>query len=266
MSKMMITESVQAVDALILCGGLGSRLKSMFPDRPKGLASVAGRPVLDILVDDLLQQGFRRIILCVGHMKEQIIGYYEHRKDAQYIFSCENEPLGTGGAVAQALPLVSGESMLIMNGDSFCRVDYSGLVQFHQARKALASIVLVTADERRDCGVIVMGEEDRILSFSEKPSVQEPEGEFINAGVYLLQKKAFDKVPWKVPFSLEQQLFPSLVDSRQCYGIFVAGTVTDIGTPERYLSANAAVVQSHCAMNIDAGADKATRFLRYCFD
>ena len=95
------------IDVLVLCGGVGSRLHPLISDRPKGMALIGGRPFLDILVEDLLKQGFRRIIFCVGHLKEQIIARYKSRDDAEYLFSQEDVPLGTGGAVQNALPLVA---------------------------------------------------------------------------------------------------------------------------------------------------------------
>ena len=102
MSDNHMRDVLAKVDVLILCGGIGSRLSSVNPDRPKGLAPVGGKPFLDILVEDLVQQGFQRIIFCVGHLKEQVIDRYKTRKDAEYFFSQEDIPLGTGGAVQES--------------------------------------------------------------------------------------------------------------------------------------------------------------------
>jgi NDP-sugar pyrophosphorylase family protein len=225
-------------DALILCGGLGTRLRPLIPDRPKGLAIVGGKPVLDILVDDLLNQGFRRIILCVGYLREQIVDRFDARKDAEFVFSREVVPLGTGGAVRNAIPLVSSDLVLIMNGDSICPFAFSDLLAFHTARNATASIVVTRADERHDGGIVALDDSGRIRSFLEKPDCKYSHGSFINAGIYLLRRECTMQSPMSPPFSLERDIFPSLVSSSPCFGFVVNSKLEDIGTPERYLAAN----------------------------
>src|SRR5690349_21298843 len=114
------TARLGAIDAAILCGGKGTRLQPVISDLPKGLAPVRGRALLDILVEDLVAQGLRRIILCVGHMKEQIISHFSGRRDADFLFSEETAPLGTGGAVKNAAEFIRSDPFLVMNGDSMC--------------------------------------------------------------------------------------------------------------------------------------------------
>lgn len=227
------------IDALILCGGLGSRLRPLLPNCPKTLATVGGKPVMDILVDDLLNQGFRRIILCVGYLGEQIVDRYEARSDAEYVFSREKTQLGTGGAVWNALPLITSDLVLIMNGDSICPFLFPNLLAFHTDRNATASIVVTRAEERYDGGVISLVENSgRIESFLEKPKGKNARGNFINAGIYLLRRECITQPFISLPFSLERDIFPSLVNSAPCYGFVVNSKLEDIGTPERYLAAN----------------------------
>jgi len=118
-------------DALIVCGGLGTRLQAVVSDRPKGLATISGRPFLDILVEELLQQGFDRLIFCTGHGSDQVAAHYSGRSGEQFVFSAEDHPLGTGGAVRNALPHVRSDPFAVVNGDSFCRVAYADLFAFH---------------------------------------------------------------------------------------------------------------------------------------
>jgi len=226
-----------ATDALILCGGLGSRLRPMIPDRPKGLALLGGKPFLDILVEDLILQGFRRIIFCVGHLKEQIIGRYQSRNDAEFLFSQEEVFLGTGGAVKNALPLIRSNPVVVMNGDSICHVDFAMFYQYHLDKSATASLVLTAPAGRQDGGTVCLSEAHKILSFSEKSAPHAAE-RFINAGIYLLQAEAIGQQPLVYPFSLEYDVFPVLVKSSPCYGFVVASALIDIGTPERYRKAD----------------------------
>lgn len=238
MSHDQTPTSLATVDVLILCGGLGSRLHPILPDRPKGLALVGGKPLLDILVEDLISQGFRRVIFCVGHMKEQIIGRYETRNDAEYLFSQEDFPLGTGGAVRNALPLIRSDPFLVMNGDSLCRVEFRKFCLFHHAKAAMASFVLTQVDERYDGGVVCLDESQKVSFFMEKSKSKDQYGCFMNAGIYLLQQKSVASQHMSSPFSLEYDVFPTLVNTKPCFGFVVGSQLIDIGTPERYRKAN----------------------------
>lgn len=230
--------STDRCDVLILCGGLGSRLRPLVDDRPKGLAPVGGKPFLDILVEELLAQGFRRFIFCVGHLKEQIIARFHGRTDGIYAFSEEQTPLGTGGAVWNALHLVRCETMLVVNGDSFCRVNYQKFLEFHRAKAAVASFVVTEPGARYDGGIIRLGEDGLIRSFMEKPKIQSGQDGYINAGIYFLQTQSLPIKPVAAYFSLEHDIFPEMVAAGSCFGYPVTSKLTDIGTPERYRAAN----------------------------
>lgn len=230
--------SPSALDVLILCGGLGSRLRPIVSDRPKVLAPVGGRPFMDILVDDLLQQGFRRVIFCVGHLKDHIIEHYNTRTDAEYLFSEEETPLGTGGAVQNALPLVRSNPFIVMNGDSLCSVEFEKLASFHHAKESTLSLVLARADGKSDGGVVRVDQSQRVMSFLEKQEANRGGRDLINAGIYALQRECFEVRGMPQQYSLEYDLFPELVAKKPCYGFIVASEVTDIGVPERYWKAN----------------------------
>lgn len=226
-----------SIDAVVLAGGLGTRLQTAVGDQPKPLATVQGRPFLDILVDDLVRQGLRRIIFCVSHRREQIIAHFRDRTDAEFQFSEEETPLGTGGAVRHAAHLIRSDLFLVLNGDSFCRIDYQKFLAFHRAKSAALSIVVTEARGRTDGGTIELAANGRIASFREKTSVADTGRAFINAGIYLMRKDA--PASWKrpYPFSLERDIFPDQVAGSDCYGFVVEAEVVDIGTPERYADA-----------------------------
>jgi NDP-sugar pyrophosphorylase family protein len=226
---------MSAIDAVILAGGLGARLQTVVGDRPKPLAEIQGRPFLDILVDDLLHQGMRRIVLCVGHRREQIIAHLQTRNDAEFLFSEEVTPLGTGGAVAHAAPLIKSDPFLLLNGDSFCAVDYAALLAFHHAKAAALTMVLAQPAGRADAGNVQISADGRITAFHEK-SGGTPTA-LINAGIYLLPSALPATWQQPAPFSLERDIFPALIASHGCYGYPVKSEVIDIGTPQRYADA-----------------------------
>jgi D-glycero-alpha-D-manno-heptose 1-phosphate guanylyltransferase len=225
------------MDALILCGGLGTRLKPVVPDRPKGLAIVSGRPFLDLLTNELVREGFRRVILCVGHGSDQIIDHFRGRSEAQFVFSVEHRPLGTGGAVRLALPHVNSAPFVVVNGDSFCRVRYADLLAFHQRKAALATVVVTPPSQRVDVGAVELAADQRVLSFSEKPAKIDAGRQLVNAGIYVIEPRLIESARLDAPFSLERDILPRAIDERSCYGFPVDGPLVDIGTPERYEAA-----------------------------
>jgi len=225
------------VDALILCGGLGTRLKPVVPDRPKGLATVSGRPFLDILVEELVREGFRRLILCVGRGSDQIIDHFRDRSEAQFVFSEEPRPLGTGGAVRLALPHVNSARFVVLNGDSFCRVRYAELLASHQRKAALATLVVTAPSERVDVGAVELAADQRVLRFTEKPAQSVTARQLVNAGIYVIEPRLIESAPLNVPCSLERDILPRAIDKGSCYGFPVDGPLVDIGTPERYEAA-----------------------------
>jgi len=222
------------VDVFILCGGAGTRLRSVVSGMSKVIAEIGGRPFLDILLDNLFLWGFRRIYLGVGYMKEQIIGRYKH--DSRILFSEEEKPLGTGGAIKHAAPLFSGEHVLVMNGDSFCAVDYGRFYDFHLKNKAFLSIVLAKESDRTDAGNVAIDSTGRITNFQEKSPAKNGE-RLINGGIYLMRRDVFDHMPAKDIFSIEHDFFPNILE-KPCYGFVVDGEVMDIGIPERYWKIN----------------------------
>lgn len=224
--------ALEKTDVLILSGGLGIRLREVISDYPKPMADIGGCPFLDILINYVSGFGFRRFILCIGHIGEVIKSYYRNKVTAQEIlFSEENEPLGTGGAVKNAEKLIRSDSFLVMNGDSFCRVDFKGLFNFHTAKKALLSMVLVRSRSPEDFGSVTLDDSRRITDFNEK--IAGGGENFISAGIYVMEKDVFSYMPGQNSFSLEYEMFPKIVNN-QCYGFLTDGEFIDIGTPQRY--------------------------------
>jgi D-glycero-alpha-D-manno-heptose 1-phosphate guanylyltransferase len=221
---------------MVLAGGFGTRLGELIGHRPKPLAVIHGRPFLDLLIDDLVAQQITRIILCVGYLREQIISRYRARSDAEFLFSEETVPLGTGGAVRGAAGLVRSDLVLILNGDSFCKVRFSDFLAFHESKRADISMVVSDPGGRTDGGSVDVADDGRILRFVEKSAAVD-RTPLINAGIYLMPKSLPTTWTFPAPFSLESDVFPRAAVDGHCFGFRVNSEVIDIGTPERYREA-----------------------------
>lgn len=219
-------------DVLILCGGLGKRLRSVVSDKPKPLAQINKRAFLDLLIDHIVGYGFKRFILCTGYMGSAIAEHYgKLSKSVEILFSQEEQPLGTAGAVKNAESLIRSDPFLVANGDSFCQVNLSEFLNFHQKNSAQLSMAVTRSQNSKDFGTITLNDSQEIVRFEEKKAGTREA--FINAGIYLMQKNVLSLIPPGRKRSLEVDLFPQLA-GRDFYGYVVSSKVIDIGTPERY--------------------------------
>ena len=230
---------MKKTDAIILAGGLGTRLRSVVTDRPKVLAPVNDKPFLDIILNFLTH--FKRIdhvVLSLGYMAGKKVEEYEHRNIYPYniSFSIEEKPLGTGGGIKKALSLAKTESVLVLNGDSFVDVNIDELFRFHMDHRAALTMTIVEMDDACRFGRVVLGEDGRIIAFLEKESNKDESG-YINAGVYVLERILFDAIDADVPLSLERDLMPSFL-TKGIYGFPTKKEFIDMGTPESYRKAN----------------------------
>ena len=229
--------------AAILVGGLGSRLRSAVADRPKALSEVRGRPFLAYLLDQLAAVDVRSVVLCTGHLGQQV---YEAFGDSyggmRLSYSREKTPLGTAGALRLALPFFDQgpdeadplESVLAMNGDSFCEVDLGDFWACHRSRETDATLVMAEVPSAAPYGRLQVDADGHIRGFDEKDAKGGPG--WINAGIYLLSRRLLGTIPEGRPVSLEREMFPSWIGRNIC-GYRSAGRFIDIGTPERYASA-----------------------------
>jgi NDP-sugar pyrophosphorylase family protein len=236
-------------DAVLLCGGAGLRLRSVIGNTPKGMANVRGRPFLELLLRQLRRHGFDRAILAIGYGGDAIRSYFgEQAFGLQLAYSVESCPLGTGGALRNAAGVIGSEDVLIMNGDSYTDADLGELVANHYSAKADASVVVVPADGRGDCGSVQFDGSRNLASFEEK------QGPFYaphaNAGIYILSKEMLYEIPTNVEISLERKLLPEWLRRGKCIKAFIAiAKCIDIGTPERYWRAQDILA------NVEVGAN-----------
>jgi D-glycero-alpha-D-manno-heptose 1-phosphate guanylyltransferase len=221
--------------AVLLAGGLGTRLKSVVSDRSKVVATVNGRPFLHFLLDQLAATGIRRVILCTGHLAlnvRELIG--DNYGPIKLEYSTETEPLGTGGALRLALPLLSSDPVLVMNGDSFCDINLQLFSANHFKSQATASLALVSVDEIKRYGAVNISTNGIVTNFEEK-GLRQGKG-LINAGIYLLSKENIANIPAGKAVSLERDVFPELIGNG-LHGFPFSVKFIDIGIPDDYRAA-----------------------------
>jgi NDP-sugar pyrophosphorylase family protein len=224
-------------DAIILCGGAGTRLKSITADVPKSMALVNGRPFLELLMQQLRRHGIERVILAVGYGRDIIRAHFGSMAfGLTVLYSEETEPLGTGGALHNAADLVTTPAALILNGDSYTDAPLPELAAEHRKTGAEATVVVVPVDGRSDTGSVSVGRTGAIEAFQEKK--QDAAARFSNAGIYMIRKELLREIPAGIQVSLERELFPQwLTAGRRLMAMVWRGKCFDIGTPDRYWTA-----------------------------
>ena len=228
---------ISHIMAVILAGGLGTRLRKVVSDRPKIMAEINGKSFLHYLLDQIVDAGIGRVIISTGYMSEKIeetIG--SSYKSLQIHFSKEEVPLGTGGALKLAGKFVDTKLCLVMNGDSYTKFDVELLLR--ERKKAEAKIILIVKAVK-DCsryGTIQMDKNNKIIEFIEKGGTTT--WGLINAGVYMMNTAVLKNIPEKTPCSLEYDFFPGMT-GKGIYGHETKGKFIDIGTPESYAKAEA---------------------------
>ncbi len=225
------------VDAVILAGGLGTRLRSVVADRPKVMALINGRPFLNYLFDQLITAGIARVVLCTGYLSQQIhdcVG--DSYRTLSIIHSKESVALGTAGALRLALPMLQSDAALVMNGDSFCPVPLEAFWVSHLSSKAAASLVLARLSDTGRYGRLQLGAGHEVISFEEKGGTPGPG--LINAGIYLIHRGLIDEIAIDRTVSLEREVFPNWI-GRGFYGFETDAKFLDIGTPNSFARAAA---------------------------
>jgi NDP-sugar pyrophosphorylase family protein len=223
------------VTAAVFAGGLGTRLRASVADRPKVLAEVCGRPFLAHLLDQLERAGVRDVVLCTGYLGEQVEAAFGARHGELSVrYSREDEPLGTGGCLRLAAPLLGSDPVLVLNGDSYCDADLGAFAAGHAARRAEGSILLTHVPDAGRYGRVELGAGGAVEAFLEKSS---SEPGWINAGLYLLGRRMVESIPSEGVVSLERDILPDWV-SRGLFGHETEGRFIDIGTPESYAEAD----------------------------
>ena len=233
------------MEAIVLAGGLGTRLAGRLNNVPKPMAPVAGRPFLEILLAQLQRAGCARAILSVGHLHEAIENHFGLEfRGMRVDYAIENAPLGTGGAIRAALEHAGEESVLVLNGDTFLDADYAALLRHHERQAAPLTIAVThCANVARYGGVVIesntegeggqSGDGLRVTGFQEKgPTSASPVAGMINAGAYAMRKDLRWPADLPQKFSFETDFLAVRIGSLTPAAFPVTGFFLDIGVPE----------------------------------
>jgi mannose-1-phosphate guanylyltransferase len=225
------------VQALVLAGGEGTRLRPLTYTTPKPVMPLAGRPFLSFMLDWLRDHGVDEVILSCGFMSDgvkRVLGDIYDGMRLRYVI--EQEPLGTAGPVRLALDEgVLEERLLVLNGDVLTDIDLTAELAQHESSGARATLALYPVDDTASYGVVLTDAGGRVTQFIEKAEGTPPTNR-INAGAYVIEREVVETIPAGRAVSFERELFPALV-GEGLYGFAAEGYWIDIGTPERYLEA-----------------------------
>ena len=248
------------MQAILLCGGMGTRLRSVVSNRPKPMADICGKPFLQYLLEMLRDKGITEVIFALGYMGEMIEEYFQDGSafGLKIAYSYEEEPLGTGGAIRNALPKILEEEVLVLNADTYFPMDYQGLLRFHQENDGDFSLATRAVPDISRYGAVRRDPAGRILAWNEKlgdggqqpgeGSKQPIEGNAqqaassspkslsgeINGGIYVMKKSLVAEIP-EGKQSLEQDCIPKwLSEGKRIFGLPFHGYFMDIGIPKDY--------------------------------
>lgn len=219
------------MEAIILAGGLGQRLRPSVSTLPKSLASIRSRPFLEYLFDYLITEGMRAVTVAVGYGAEAIRNHFQEQYRRLTIqYSTETEPLGTGGALRQALKLVGSDRVFVVNGDTFAQVDYRRMASEHERGTASMAMAVTYQNDISRYGKVTISS-GLVSSF--EPEKQGGSGH-INAGVYLIPGDLFDCAELPEKFSFEKDFLAREVGKLRPQAFFADGYFIDIGVPADY--------------------------------
>src|SRR5262245_11648483 len=245
------------MQALILVGGEGTRLRPLTLTRPKPAITLVDRPFIRFMVDWLGRHGVTEVIMACGFRAEDL---REALGDAvpggpSISYLEEPEPLGTAGPVRLASDRgLLGDRFLVVNGDLLTDLDLTAHIEAHEERGAVASLALHPVDDPSSYGLVRRDEEGVVRGFLEKPDPAEIDTDEVNAGAYVLEHSVVELIPPGRAVSIEREIFPRLV-GQGLFGLRLDGYWMDIGTPERYLQATwdilSGAVQTEVARRVD---------------
>ncbi len=234
--------------AVLMAGGEGSRLRPLTSRRPKPLAPVAGKPVMELIVELLKRHGFDEVVATLHYLADEIEAYFgdgeAHGVKMHYVV--EDTPLGTAGAVKMAHELLAGETFVVISGDALTDLDLGAVVRHHQEAGNDVTIALQRVTNPLEFGVVVTDEAGRIVRFLEKPSWGEVFSDTINTGIYVLEPAILDRMQRGKVYDFSKDLFPEMLrEGAKLGGYVIDAYWTDIGNLEQYQEANYDAVSGH---------------------
>jgi mannose-1-phosphate guanylyltransferase/phosphomannomutase len=242
----------QRMKAVVMAGGEGSRLRPLTVTRPKPMAPIVGRPVMEHILLLLKQHGIRDVVVTVQYMASAIEDYFGDGSQfgMRISYSREETPLGTAGSVKNAEALLT-EPFLVISGDALTDFNLADIIKFHRDRKAMATLTLAHVANPLEYGVIITRDDGRIEKFLEKPSWSEVFSDTINTGIYMLDPKVFSYFEPEKVFDFSQDLFPLMLEKGDpIFGYIADGYWCDIGNLASYMQANADLLQGEVKVQI----------------
>jgi D-glycero-alpha-D-manno-heptose 1-phosphate guanylyltransferase len=220
------------VKAIVLAGGLGTRLSSITTDRPKPMALVRSRPFLAYLLDYLIEQGVQAAVLAVSYKWEIIRDHFGNEyRGMPLSYSVENEPLGTGGAIRHALETLVDNEVVVVNGDTLFRVDLDELANVHHTSNAMLTIALKQVPDCDRFGQVEIASDGVVAGFLEKSAAGPG---WINGGVYMLNRRLFTDFSMPLKFSFERDLVEPNIEQIRPYAYQSGAYFIDMGVPDDY--------------------------------
>src|SRR5919112_677878 len=228
------------MNAVIMAGGQGTRLRPLTSNQPKPMIPIVGVPCMEHIVDLLKEHGFTDIVVTLQFMPEEIRDYFGDGSDwgVSMSYSVEDVPAGTAGSVKLAEELLESERVLVISGDALTDCDLARVVSFHEENAAEATMVLKSVENPLDFGIVITEEDGRISRFLEKPAWGQVFSDTVNTGIYLLEPSVLAEIPTEGEYDFSKELFPTLLeDGRPLYGFVTEDYWEDIGTLEQYMGA-----------------------------
>lgn len=240
------------MQAIILAGGMGTRLRPLTYTIPKPMLPVANVPALGRTLAALSAAGCREAIVTTNYLAEQVAEGL-HALPIPFPVRCvrEEKPLGTAGCVKNVIADLDDE-FIVIQGDAVSDIDYGALLEFHRAKNADVTITVMRVQDTREYGIVAMDEERRILRFQEKPRPEEAFSDLANAGFYVVKKSVFDDVPAGEPYDFSRQLFPRLMEEgARFYAFPLQGYWVDIGRIQHYIESNMYCIRDRAEQALD---------------
>jgi len=241
-----------AVQAVIMAGGEGARLRPLTCDLPKPMAPVANRPIMEHILALLRHQGICEAFATLHYLADEVESYFGDGADfgIRLEYAVEDVPLGTAGSVRRLMDRLRG-TFLVVSGDALTDFDLRGAIAFHRARGAVGTLVLTRVANPLEYGVVIVDEQGTVQHFLEKPSAGEVFSDTVNTGVYILEPEVLERVNPERPFDFSRDLFPVLLaEGKLLCGYIAEGYWTDIGNLGEYRRANQACLQGEVAVSL----------------
>jgi D-glycero-alpha-D-manno-heptose 1-phosphate guanylyltransferase len=219
-------------EAIILAGGMGTRLNSVLEGIPKPMALISGKPFLEYLLDYLELQNVTHVVLSVGYKHEIISKHFKHfYRTIAISYAIESKPIGTGGGIKKALNMIKSDNVFIINGDSFFKINFDALLDRHSCQNADLTIALKPMNNFKRYAIVDTTNKGKVIGFREKQF--EVSGN-INAGIYLIKTDLFERIKMPEKFSFEKDFMGEKISKLDMYSMTFDKYFIDIGIPEDY--------------------------------